>query len=104
MLEAKQSKEVEHLNKGAAKGMKGTIKTKILASNFKTIVAEKLRDHIEVKMFHTHPKTMSLITTNLSFLSVGEWVEVDADRTPGFNSEGRIAVIISVHDDLADVK
>ncbi len=33
-----------------------------------------------------------------------EWVEVDADRTPGYNSEGGIAVIIHVHDDLADVK
>ena len=44
------------------------------------------------------------MTSNLKFLSVGEWVEVDADRTPGYNSEGGIAVIISVHDDLADVK
>jgi len=34
----------------------------------------------------------------------GEWVEVDADRSPGFNSEGGIAVIISVHDNFADVK
>jgi hypothetical protein len=38
------------------------------------------------------------------FLSVGEWVEVDADRTPGWNSEGGIAVIINVHDNFADVK
>ncbi len=37
-------------------------------------------------------------------LSVGEWVEVDADRTPGWNSEGGIAVIINVHDNFADVK
>ena len=41
---------------------------------------------------------------DINFISVGEWVEVNADRTPGFNSEGGIAVIINVQDDLADVK
>jgi hypothetical protein len=41
---------------------------------------------------------------DINFISVGEWVEVDADRTPGFNSEGGIAVIKNVHDDLANVK
>jgi hypothetical protein len=35
---------------------------------------------------------------------VGEWVEVDADRTPGYNSEGGIAVVIAVADALVDVK
>jgi hypothetical protein len=110
MLETDQAKEVQHLNKGAAKGLKGMIKTTLLASNFKMMVADKLRDHIvqcrvsPSLMFHNTPKTNSKITTNLSFLSVGEWVEVDADRTPGFNSERGIAVIISVQDSLADVK
>jgi hypothetical protein len=55
-------------------------------------------------MFHCVPKIASAITSDPKFLSVGEWVEVDADRTPGYNSEGGIAVIIAVHDDLADVK
>ncbi len=49
-------------------------------------------------------KSINLVTHDPSFISVGEWVEVDADRTPGYNSEGGIAVIISVYDDLADVK
>ena len=40
----------------------------------------------------------------LTFLSIGKWVEVDADRTPGWNSEGGIAVFINVNDGLADVK
>ncbi len=59
---------------------------------------------------HKHPwfiafqNKANAITSNLKFLSVGEWIEIDADRTPGFNSEGGIAVIIAVHDDLADVK
>jgi hypothetical protein len=90
--------------------MKVVIKTKTLASSFQIIVANKLREHIEASratpasMFHSAPKTMNVLEANLQFISVGEWVEVDADRTPGFNSEGGIAVIIAVHDDLADVK
>jgi hypothetical protein len=73
-------------------------------------VAEKLRENIiqsrgfPSAIFHSAPKTVNLVTSNLSFLSVGEWVEVNADRTPGYNSEGGIAVITSVYDDLADVK
>jgi hypothetical protein len=35
---------------------------------------------------------------------VGEWVEVDADRTPRYNSEGGIAVVVAVADALVDVK
>jgi hypothetical protein len=58
----------------------------------------------QASMFHSAPKTASMSMANLKFLSVGEWVEVDADRTLGYNSEGGIAVIISVHDDMADVK
>ena len=110
MVEEDQTKEVLLLNRGAAKGMKGLIKTKMLASNYKIVVEEKLRAHIEqsrmvpAAMFHSAPKISSLMTTNPSFISVGEWVEVDADRSPGFNSEGGIAVIISVQDNFADVK
>jgi hypothetical protein len=39
----------------------------------------------------------------LKFLSIGKWVEVDADRTPGWNSETGIAVFINVNDGLADL-
>ncbi len=69
-----------------------------------------MREHIgqsrslPSEMIHCAPKTFNVVTSNVRFLSVGEWVEVDADRTPGYNSEGGIAVIIGVHDDLADVK
>ncbi len=82
----------------------------MLSSNFKLVVAEKLRDHLiqcrmePEAMFRCVSKTSSLMSKNPSFISVGEWVEVDADRTPGFNSEGGIVVIISVQDDLVDVK
>jgi hypothetical protein len=105
-----QKAEVVVLNKGAIKGMKGIIKSKLLVTHYNTLVADKLRAHITecrvtpASMFHSSPKKIQLVTSNLKFLSVGEWVEVDADRTPGYNSKRGIAVIVSVHDDLADVK
>ncbi len=110
MNEEGQRTEVANLNKGAAKDMKGIIKNKILIVHYKPLVADKLRQYLtdsrvsQLSMFHATPKPGSMSIANLKFLSVGEWVEVDADRTPGFNSEGGIAVIVNVHDDLADVK
>jgi hypothetical protein len=110
MTSDEQKAEVIVLNKGAIKWMKGIIKSKLLITHYNTLVAEKLRAHISegrvppASIFHSTPKNAQLVTSNLKFLSVGEWVEVDADRTPGYNSEGGIAVIVSVHDDLADVK
>jgi hypothetical protein len=110
MTPEEQKIEVAVLNKGAVKGMKGIIKSKLLVTHYNTLVAAKLQLHITecrvtpASMFHCSPKNMTLVTFNPKFLSVGEWVEVDADHTPGYNSEGGIAVIISVHDDLADVK
>jgi hypothetical protein len=105
-----QRMEVDNLNKGAVKGLKDLIKKKLLTVHYKQIVADKMKQYLcdskvsQESMFHATPKPGLLVTANLKFLSVGEWVEVDADRTPGFNSEGGIAVIVSVHDDLADVK
>jgi hypothetical protein len=110
MTPEEQKIEVAVLNKGAVKGMKGIIKSKLLVTHYNTLVAAKLQLHITecrvtpASMFHCSPKNITLVTSNPKFLSVGEWVEVDADRTPGYNSEGGIAVIVSVHDDLADVK
>ncbi len=80
--------------------MKGIIKNKLIAVNYTTLVADKLREHLsagrvtQATMFHASPKTPSLSLANPSFISVGEWVEVDADRTPGYNSEGGIAVCL----------
>jgi hypothetical protein len=110
MTVQEQQAEVLLLNKGAAKGMKGLIKNKLLVVHYKKLIADKLQEHLAQcrvmpsDMFHCAPKIVNLVTANPNFISVGEWVEVDADRTPGFNSEGGIAVIIAVHDALADVK
>ncbi len=110
MTPEERVEEIKTLNKGATKGMKDIIRKKVLGNNYKVMVAQKLRDHIiqtravPAEMFHCAPKSLTSVTANIKFLSVGEWVEVDADRTPGYNSEGGIAVIINVHDDLTDVK
>ncbi len=106
---AEQISEVQVLNKGADKGMKGLMKMKQLATNYKTLLADKMREHLTgcivkpIQMFQCVPKTANVLL-NPRFISVGEWVEVDADRSPGFNSEGGIAVVINVHDDFSDVK
>jgi hypothetical protein len=105
-----QQAEVERLNKGVEKGMKNVIKTKLLDANYTKMIADKLQAHLsesrasQVSMFHAASTTRNIVTHDINFISVGEWVEVDADRSPGFNSEGGIAVIINVHDALADVK
>jgi hypothetical protein len=110
MDELEQLQEVNRLNKEAEKGLKGVIKTKLIDSNYKAIVSERLRVHLRESqmpqecMFHCPPTLNTCILANPNFISVGEWVEVDADRTPGFNSEGGIAVIVRVQDDQADVK
>jgi hypothetical protein len=105
-----QDNEVKRLNKVTLKGHKEGIKHKILEVNYRTILAEKMRAHLAASrsplcaMFHSAPKRNTVLLTNPNFPSVGEWVEVDGDITPGFNSEGGIAVIVNVLDNCADVK
>jgi hypothetical protein len=110
MLLEDQMEEVKRLNAGTTKGLKGVIKNKLLDENYKTEVTAKMQAYLGesrmplAKMFHAAPSTLNTIMLNPSFVSVGEWVEVDADRTPGYNSEGGIAVVIAVADALIDVK
>jgi hypothetical protein len=105
-----QKKEVERLNKGAVKGTKEVIKTKLITQKYKQLVADKMRDFlIEQRqpvstMFRATPPSRPMALLSPTFISVGEWVEVDADRTPGWNSEGGVGVVIAVHDAVADVK
>ena len=82
----------------------------MLDENYKAEVTAKMQVYLGesrmplAKMFHAAPSTLNTVMLNPSFVSVGEWVEVDADRTPGYNSEGGIAVVIAVSDALIDVK
>jgi hypothetical protein len=110
MTSAEQELEVVRMNKGMEKGLKTVIKSKVLDVNFKLLIATKMKDYLNEsrtpldRIFHVTPKSVNVVFSNPNFISVGEWVEVDADRTPGFNSEGGIAVITQVHDALVDVK
>ncbi len=98
------------LNKGAATGMKGAIKKRKIDVQFKDLVKDKMRDFIIANrtqqngMFHAVHQTKLLQSMQIKFLSVGEWVEVEPDISPDWNSEGGIGVITLVTDGLADVK
>ncbi len=110
MTSDEQALEVVRMNKVAAKGLKTAIKSKLLDVSFKLLLASKMMEYLHdsrmpmAKNFHVTPNTINAVLSNPNFISVGKWVEVDADRTPGFNSEGGIAVITQVHDSLVDVK
>jgi hypothetical protein len=110
MGDKEQVAEVVRLNKSVAKGTKDAMKLKTLNVMYKTLCSEKLRDYLIeqrpplTSMFRTAEPRCNPHLREPTYLSVGEWVEVDADRTPGWNSEGGIAVITCVHDSFADVK
>jgi hypothetical protein len=106
-----QKLELVRLNKGAVKGTKEAIKTKLITTKYKQVCADKMREFLieqrpslSSTMFRAALPSRPLLLMSPTFMSVGEWVEVDADRTPGWNSEGGVGVIIEVHDTLADVK
>jgi hypothetical protein len=110
MNATEQDAEMKRLNKVAMKAQKDIVKNKVLIDKYKSMVAERMRAYLTASrssmtsIFHVVSKSKPGVLDKPSFLSVGEWVEVDADRTPGFNSEGGIAVIIGVQDNCADVK
>ncbi len=110
MGEDEQKLEVIRLNKGAASGMKGAIKKMRIDVQYKDLVSEKMKAFIissrteQSNMFRAFNKPQQLQSMQLKFLSVGEWVEVIGDISPGWNSEGGIGVITKVTDGLPDVK
>jgi hypothetical protein len=110
MTSETQAMEVVRLNKRAATGMKGAIRKQRIDVQFKTLVSERMKEFLiqnrtqPQHMFRTVAQPRILQKLQLRFLSIGEWVEVDADMTPGWNSEGGIAVIIDFNDGIADVK
>jgi hypothetical protein len=110
MSEDDKKLEVARLNKGAASGMKGAIKKMRIDVQYKYLVSVKMREFIvssrteQSSMFRALPQTRQLQSMQIKFLSVGEWVDVQGDITPGWNSEGGIGVITKVTDGFADVK
>jgi hypothetical protein len=83
MNEDEQKAKLLTLNKGAALGVKVAIKKKVIAQQYKVMVAEKPKEHIiasrtkESDMFRVVPSHRDVQALQLGFLSVGEWVEVD---------------------------
>jgi hypothetical protein len=110
MTSEEQTLEVLQLNKGAASGLKGAIKKQRIQSQFKDIVTDKMKEYViqnraqQTDMFRAITTSRDLQHMKLKHISVGEWVEVAGDITPGWNSEGGIGVIIGIHDGLVDVK
>jgi hypothetical protein len=84
-----QEAEVKRLNKVTIKGHKDIVKQKVLDVKFKAMVADKMRAHLmesrapQQTVFHAAPVIDRTHLMNPGFLSVGEWVEMDGDITPG---------------------
>ncbi len=101
---------VAKLNKGANDGVKGAVKSKLLASKFSTLCIEKLKatliaGRVPVEDMFRKPEPVNRARTmHAAGVSVGDWVEVDSDRSPGWNSEGGIAMVIASANGTAEVK
>jgi hypothetical protein len=110
MNETDQVAEVARLNKCVDKGTNIAIKSKLITAKYKELLAEKMRQYLIDNrqpvqlMFRANNAARNLRLLSPEFISVGEWVEVDADRTPGWNSEGGIEVVVSAQDAFAVVK
>ncbi len=111
MNDAARIVAVDKLNKGATNGIKVAVKAKVLDTKYSTLLCrEKLVAHltslrVDVKtMFRVAPPTTASRHVCAASVSVGDFVEVDADRSPGWNSEGGIAMVIAVANNFSDVK
>ena len=110
MPDAERIVAVAKLNKGANDGLKGAVKSKLLATKFSTICIDKLKATLiaarvaEDDMFRKPEPVNRSRTMHASAVSVGDWVEVDGDRSPGWNSEGGIAMVTACTLNTAEVK
>ncbi len=96
-MDAARINAVEKLNKGATNGIKGVVKGKVLDNKYSTLCREKLAAHLKAirvdvaDVFRVATPVLSARHICAAKVSVGDFVEVDADRSPGWNSEGGIA-------------
>ena len=110
MPDAERLVAVAKLNKGANDGVKVAVKSKLLASKFSTLYIEKLKatliaGRVPVDDMFRKPEPVNRARTmHAAGVSVGDWVEVDADRSPGWNSEGGIAMVTASAHNQAEVK
>ncbi len=86
------------------------MKAKVIASKYADICRDKLKENLlsqcvaEKDMFRKAAPVNSSHNVGASTVFVGDWVEVDGDRSPGWNSEGGIAMVIASSINHADVK
>ncbi len=110
MNEAARIQAVDKLNKGATNGIKVAVKAKVLDTKYSTLCREKLVEHLTslrvdvTAMFHVAPPTSASRHVSAACVCIGDFVQVDADRSPGWNSEGGIAMVIAVNNNFSDVK
>ncbi len=108
--EEAKKKAVEKLNLGATKGIKSVVKVKVLTTKYCSLCLDKLKEHVFAtrvdvqNMFREAPPRPTSRTIAAASVSVEDCVQVDADRSTGWNSEGGIAMVIAVHDSFSDVK
>jgi hypothetical protein len=89
---------VDKLNKGGNKQWhQGGGQSKILRHQVQHKLVAHLKSlRVDVNaMFQVAPPTSSARHVGAASVSVGDFVEVDADRTPGWNGEGGVAMVIA---------
>ncbi len=110
MNEAARLAAVDKLNKGATCGIKAAVKAKVLDTKYSTRCRDKLVEHVQSlrvdvsTMFRVAPPSFTLRNVAAASVSVGDFVEVDAERTPGWNSEGGVAMVTAVTNNFSEVK
>jgi hypothetical protein len=110
MPESEKHAAVAKLNKGTTDGIKGAVKAKVLSSKYSTVCKDKLKEHLlamrvdENDMFKKAAPMNSARMVGASAVSVGDWVQVDADRSPGWNSKGGIAMVTASLNNIVEVK
>jgi hypothetical protein len=82
----------------------------VISSKYSTLCKDKLKEHLlamrvdENEMFRKAAPLNSARMVGASAVSVGAWVQVDADRSPGWNSEGGIVMVTASANNFAEVK
>ena len=109
MPDAELKLAVDKLNKSATNGIKGAVKAKLISSKYANICVDKLKEHLvsmrvaDKDMFRKAAPVNSARMVGASAVSVGDFVEVDGDRSPGWNSEGGIAMVVASSNNCAEV-
>jgi hypothetical protein len=84
------------------------MKAKVMSSKYSALCMTKLKEHLvamcvaEKDMFRKPVNSARLVSA--AAVGVGDWVQVDADRSPGWNSEVGIAMVIASSENKAEVK